>query len=930
MPVTNFQSVISAQSVGTADVQALAASFDKLSGSIDGATQKANKVNEHPGFNAFAEKVKQGIENPLQAIGGAAEDALKSMGPLGSGMAAVGGAFVAAAAAGFEAAKALGEYGVQIRDVELRTGLAAKEVGQYSFAAKAVGQDVSILDRMMRGLTMAVEDNTTKGEKARVWLTKWGVDVAGLKDGTASTSEALQKVGAGLEGLPAGIGRTSAAIDVFKRAGIEAIPFLVELNSNLKIAQEQGFGPNEESLTRFKEYQKEVTILGTKWAELKRSAMEPIAFTLLWTIKKAGDPSLWETPWIAKALFSGTPSGTTTEMGETGGWGYGASMSRSAHTGEADSLAYNNARVAAAQSGGTDAEKLSKAKQRLTELQGALKTNVLPSANTGTFDDIAKQRDVIAGIEARIAATKRLADAVKEAIAAIEKQTKADDDYTAKLLKGGRQLYLNANPAEAPAQWSAQQSWMLTGPRRSTSTQNESDLMAWWKGEQASQAKSGEQDLKDARDSERRGLSLYGASSALGGGSEIGQINGAEALRKAYADQEYAALRKIADAKNDEDLKESAIDQQHQKYLDAEIERQQALLQLALRQKEEFQNLAVGLFQSALHGGTTNYLKQQGTGILDKVVGNAAGMAWGDISKIVPHASGPLGNLLQGTMFGPDPMKAATDLNTQATIDNTRALMMSRTGGGGGRVGGSGLGSLAGIGRVTGTGGGVGYPANDPYGWMSGAGGPSDYDPSSPDTITPEGAAWGDNFWASNPTGGGMSSLAKYAGIGGTLAAGGFGLYSGIKAGGTQGDLTAVGSGLGMAGGIVSMLIPKLASTLGPIGMALGMGLGLVSTLLGDPKQNRAKDLTTQAQQRQFTMPTGVDYELSSSGGYEDYNYRGQSRTTVVNNVYAMDSKSFNDYLIANPSALSNGITSAIAGGNADDVVSSIAARVNP
>ena len=156
MPVTNFQSVISTQTLGTADVDKLATSFDKISASIDGATQKANKLNDNPGFAPFAEKVKQGIDNPLQAIGSAAEAILTKLGPMGSAVAATGSLFAA-----------VGKYGVQIRDVELRTGLAAKEVSQYSFAAKAVGQDVSILDRMMRGLTMAVEDNREKGANAR-------------------------------------------------------------------------------------------------------------------------------------------------------------------------------------------------------------------------------------------------------------------------------------------------------------------------------------------------------------------------------------------------------------------------------------------------------------------------------------------------------------------------------------------------------------------------------------------------------------------------------------------------------------------------------------------------------------------------------------------------------------------------------------------
>src|SRR6202040_1343272 len=73
-----------------------------------------------------------------------------------SGIAAVAAAGVTALAGlalgAFEAAKSLGEYGTRIKDVELRTGLTAHEVDQFAFAARAAGQDVSIFERMMKGL----------------------------------------------------------------------------------------------------------------------------------------------------------------------------------------------------------------------------------------------------------------------------------------------------------------------------------------------------------------------------------------------------------------------------------------------------------------------------------------------------------------------------------------------------------------------------------------------------------------------------------------------------------------------------------------------------------------------------------------------------------------------------------------------------------
>src|ERR1035441_88427 len=66
------------------------------------------------------------------------------------------------------------------------------------WAAKMVGQDVSIFERSMRGLTMAVEDNSAKGMKAREWLERFGVDIRGLKDGTAGTAETFERIAAGL------------------------------------------------------------------------------------------------------------------------------------------------------------------------------------------------------------------------------------------------------------------------------------------------------------------------------------------------------------------------------------------------------------------------------------------------------------------------------------------------------------------------------------------------------------------------------------------------------------------------------------------------------------------------------------------------------------------------------------------------------------
>src|SRR5450759_3901871 len=119
--VTNFLSTVEVQSIGTADIDKMAAALNKQTASPDKLRMSATKVNEHPGFADFAAKVKQGLQDPLGAIGSAAESALRAMGPLGAGVASTTGVFAAAGLAAFEAAKSLGDYATQIENVALRT-----------------------------------------------------------------------------------------------------------------------------------------------------------------------------------------------------------------------------------------------------------------------------------------------------------------------------------------------------------------------------------------------------------------------------------------------------------------------------------------------------------------------------------------------------------------------------------------------------------------------------------------------------------------------------------------------------------------------------------------------------------------------------------------------------------------------------------------
>jgi hypothetical protein len=209
---------------------------------------------------------------------------------LGGAALLVGGittALVAAGAASIAAAKSLANYGTEVRDVELRTGLSAKEVQQFAFAAKASNQDVSIFERTMRGLSQAIEGDDASATKARGILRGFGVDVQAVKDGTAGTADTLLKISAGLNGIANPFERDKTALDLLKRAGIEAIPTLVQLQQRIALANKEGLGGvSEGEIKRFEQIQEHFALISAKLEEIKiKYFKEPLVNTMEFVIK---------------------------------------------------------------------------------------------------------------------------------------------------------------------------------------------------------------------------------------------------------------------------------------------------------------------------------------------------------------------------------------------------------------------------------------------------------------------------------------------------------------------------------------------------------------------------------------------------------------------------------------------------------------------
>jgi hypothetical protein len=279
-----------------AAIDAITRSYEKMiaveeKAAREAAAAKAAKEAEEAlrkqseSIRSFGERIGQFIQNPIEGAKGAMGSLLSTLGTFGVGVMAGATALAGFGIAAFEAAKSLGEYGTRVKDLELRTGLTAKQFGEFDYAARAVGQDISIVERLMRGLSQAADENNREGEKARATLQRMGIDLHDTAGELKPTSEILVEISEGLSKLPEGLERDAAAMDLFKRVGVEAIPFMTELNENLRVAHEQGFGPTEDDVRRFQEYQREVAQLETKWDALVRKFKEGIVITVSWVGK---------------------------------------------------------------------------------------------------------------------------------------------------------------------------------------------------------------------------------------------------------------------------------------------------------------------------------------------------------------------------------------------------------------------------------------------------------------------------------------------------------------------------------------------------------------------------------------------------------------------------------------------------------------------
>ncbi len=985
----NFQSIISAQAVGTADVNAQAEAIRKLAESIDGIGTKSKKLNENPGFDKFAAGVKQGISDPLGAIGGAAEGALKSLGPVGVGASLAGVAFVAAGVAGLSFARDLATLGDEIGDMATRMGLTIQEANEFRFAMKFAGGDAGSLQGIMRKLSAEIEDGGKNLKEA-------GIDFRDVSTGAVRPmSQIVLELSQRLGSMTSTTERNALAIKVMGRSALEVLPDLLELNEGVKRARELGLGPTEADIKRWADYQKQIAEIDAQWDALTRKLKEPLAATVLFVLKVGGQTDLLQLldPKGAALRNAGTEAidPETTDLiaklkkERTLVAPGAAAIPGLVQTAESDRrrVKLNDDQVLELLAGTTE-EKLAEAKKKLEKLRSELKTGVFPEVNAPTQKAITEQQAVVKQLEARIEATKRLEAAEKSLQQFEEQMSEKELGPVAKIFaqrdalaqqgaNKGRATdaaLIGAGPVLAKEEDEGRKQLFEISLKAGKSALDQ------WDEVYRNVAKVGDQVLKDfkaAADAavqanreieninlqadrsnavarSNKAIRIQELQTEPGGELQAVLAGYQERLRLAQeiydleitrADKETDANKRRVDyARAEADLKRQTAD--------AEIERELRVLEIQRQRLDNLRNEAGRLFDALLQpNGFQKFAKDFLLGEARKIFQNAVVESLKGLSANV----GLPGKIFQGTILGKDPLKGSTDLlkgstdvlkastdtNSTATDANTlalrdltaalagaRAAALSPTSGGGGFSPVSGYSpSFATFqNRVSGgeqigagTFDAVGLQRNSsdlivrgPAAETSASLNPDVYDPglTHDQVVTPTAVT---NASAAAPKGQGFS---KAAGTGVALAAGAFGVYSGIKAGGPQGYLSAASSALATA----ALLDPEPISK-AILGVA-AFATGLATTVFGDPKAKRAKEIDSWLKTHEYQGPDPVSIVQDVKGRDISYDQRGNLRPIQVSNdnrqyhVSAIDSQDVSRFFEKNAGALNRGVTQAI------------------
>ena len=350
------------------------------------------------GASQFGEKIRNAIQNPMQAAGDAIGGLVTKLGPLGVGLSVGAAAISMAAKSGWDFAKSLAVMGDQIEDTASRMGISIREEEAFRFAMERSSGGIGQLENIMRKLSQEIDAGGAN-------LTKMGLRFRDVQTGELRPmSETILELSKRLGAMPEGPIRNAAAIKVMGRAALEVLPDLIELADGVKRAGELKIGWGPDDVKKAAEFRKEVADLTAQWDLAVLHFKQPIAASLIFTIKgiEKLDNLLAVTGAASKVAFGMGP-----KMFPNQGPTQSPEDARAALALENAAIARNDAAIRTRLQS-TDEERLAAAKKKLAELGGDLSTGVMYKADR--FKEFDAQKALVSQIEQRIEATKRLAE----------------------------------------------------------------------------------------------------------------------------------------------------------------------------------------------------------------------------------------------------------------------------------------------------------------------------------------------------------------------------------------------------------------------------------------------------------------------------------------------------------------------------------------
>ncbi|MGA2115434.1 MAG: hypothetical protein ABSH56_11880 [Bryobacteraceae bacterium] len=374
----------------------------------------------------------------------------------------------------------------------------------------------------------------------------------------------------------------------------------------------------------------------------------------------------------------------------------------------------------------------------------------------------------------------------------------------------------------------------------------------------------------------------------------------------------YAAQERIA--KTDEQRLD-AEEARKQAIFEADQRREDALEALREKDLEKYHTLADGLFDALHSHTTTQWGKEFALGQAKTLFSNAAQFPLQEIGHILAGAipssanTGVLGTLLHGTVFGSDAADPGKQ-TAQHTLDTVTQLLGLRSdlkaiftgnanpeaavspgalGGGGGNIdslmyslptsGTSlyGLGSAGGVGNIPLLTAALSNPAQLMGGLASGPTAALAALMGTPRGTVGYGSDGTPHDANGNPiTSGGAQQVGQIASVGAAAAMGAYAAFSEFSKGGAGGALGGVSALAGMAS-----MIPGAGIVAAPVAAMAG----ILSSLLSTGPQQRQQQITDYLAKDQYLAPTALNVMQGMNGTYEDFDARGNLRTSTMSAV---------------------------------------------